>query len=157
MEGSKLAREAVIGDILSIAENMREADRNEVWASHRHTPLKAVISSFQQSSLVWTIHHKGFPVAMFGVASQGALCDVGYPWLLGTDKMSNITIEFLRFSRYYVQQMLAGFRMLENWVDARNEKSMKWLQWCGFELEEPAPWGFDNLPFSHFTMEQKNV
>jgi hypothetical protein len=136
---------------------MREADRNEVWASHRHTPLEALSSSFKRSSLVWTINHEGMPVAMFGVASMGALCDTGYPWLLGTDKMYEIIIEFLRWSRYYVQKMQEPYERLENWVDVRNTKSARWLKWCGFTLEEPKPWGFDKLPFSHFTMEQNNV
>lgn len=152
MAGSKIVKKAVIGDILVIAENMRESDRNEVWSSHRHKPLKAVVNAFQQSSLAWTIHHKGFPVAMFGVASGGVLSDTGYPWLLGTDGMYAITREFLRFSRYYVNLMQQSYAVLENWVDVRNTKSMRWLQWCGFKLEEPKPFGFDNLPFSHFTM-----
>ena len=154
MEGSRFVRIAVESDIPFIADNMRIADVNEVWSSHRHTPLQSLEASFKTSSLIWTMEHVGNPVVMFGVASGGALSDTGYPWLLGTDLMYKVTLEFLRYSRYYVNKMLRMFDVLENWVDIRNDKSVRWLQWCGFQLEKPEPWGFDNLLFSHFTMER---
>jgi hypothetical protein len=34
---------------------------------------------------------------------------------------------------------------LMNWVDARNLESIKWLDWCGFDIEEAKPYGEDAI------------
>jgi len=38
---------------------------------------------------------------------------------------------------YWISQMGNGYEYLYNWIDRRNWKSMKWLQFLGFELITP--------------------
>lgn len=125
------------GHAAPIAENMREADKREIWASDRLLPLYALKQSVLMSRESWTCLVHGVPAFMWGVARKGCiLSDVGIPWLLGTDAILEVRREFLRQSRAYVARMHRGFARLENIVHADNEMSIRWLKWCGFTIEK---------------------
>lgn len=120
----------------AIAAHMREADRREVWASHRHRPAEALDCALRRSELAWTCFVHGKPAFMWGVTRQGSLLSrVGAPWLLGTESLYAVRREFMRQSRAYVERMQERFPRLENYVHAENKLSMRWLKWCGFVLD----------------------
>ncbi len=51
--------------------------------------------------------------------------------------------------------MLDLFPHLQNYVDARNEISIRWLKWLGFRFDpKPVPYGIWGLPFLRFQMEK---
>ena len=121
----------------AIAAGMRDADRREVWASHRHTPGEALECSLERSELAWTCLVEGVPAFMWGAARQGSLISLtGNPWLLGTPDILKVSREFLRQCPAYVARMQERFPRLENFVHAENRLSVRWLKWCGFTLEE---------------------
>jgi hypothetical protein len=116
---------------------MREADRREVWASHRHTPEEALRESLSLSELAWTCLVEGVPAFMWGVGRKGSLISrTGAPWLLGTEAIRRVSREFLRQCPLYVARMQERFPVLENFVHAENRLSIRWLKWCGFTLGE---------------------
>ena len=123
-----------------IAENMRESDRREVWASNRRTPLEALTLSLQHAELAFTAFIDGVPALMWGVgAPAGLLSVVGVPWFLGTDAIREVIRDFLKYSPRFVQMMQDRFPRLENHVHARNRLSIRWLTHCGFTLDsEPT-------------------
>jgi hypothetical protein len=49
-------------------------------------------------------------------------------------------------------RMRAAYPQLENHVDARNRRALRWLGWLGFTIEAPAPWGVEGRPFHRFWM-----
>lgn len=138
--------------IIPVAEGMRESDIQEITASFGVTPLVAVTESFKCSPLCWTIMQGEEVIGMFGVGSDGS--ERGSPWLLATPALEDSGMTFLRQSRSYVQKMLRNHSFLENWVDARNLVSIKWLKWCGFEFDEPRPFGVEQRPFLRFEMRR---
>lgn len=127
--------------LLHLAANMRAADRREVWAANRHTPYEALALSLEYSPRAWTAFIDEQPALMWGVAEERGLIRrrSGRPWLLATDELERQGArEFIRRSRAYVEKMRAGYRRLENYVHADNERSRRWLAWCGFTVEEEA-------------------
>jgi hypothetical protein len=44
------------------------------------------------------------------------------------------------------------FPEMRNYVDARHARSIRWLKWLGFTIEEARPMGFAGLPFHPFGM-----
>jgi hypothetical protein len=53
--------------------------------------------------------------------------------------------------------MLDLYPHLENYVDVRNELSIKWLRWLGFQFDpQPIPYGVWEMPFFRFRMERTN-
>lgn len=120
-----------------VADNMREADVREVWASSRFTPAQALETSLSSSTMAWTCLVDGIPTLMWGAARRGCiLSETGVPWLLGTDSISRVSRAFVRHSRGYVARMQEEFPYLENHVHAENILSMRWLRWCGFLIDD---------------------
>lgn len=138
---------------LYIGEHMRQADREEVAASHGHTPKQAVTRSFAVSDKCWTCLADGEPVCIWGVHTCGSMLSmIGAPWLLGTDKVKDIRMFFLRNSARYVEEMKKNYNLLENYVDAKNTLSKAWLRWLGFQFDQAEPYGVDGQLFHRFYM-----
>ena len=138
--------------IATIAGNMREADRAEVWASSGLNPLEALTVSLQWSKLAWTALDGDTPFIMWGVTPFLNVPNTGSPWLLGTSLIERYPTFFLRNSRPYVAQMLEAYPQHINYVDVRNRLSVRWLQWCGYKLVDFLPeYGHARLPFYQFS------
>lgn len=152
-----LANEA---HVASVAAHMRAADVREIKASSGSTPERALSVSLKVSAKAWTIiDDDGTPIGMFGVAPFMPM--TGSPWLLGTDRIENHQLFFLRRSRRYVGEMLAEFPLLMNYVSVHNRTSIEWLRWCGFTLAKFEPtYGVAQQPFYLFSQlrsEQHHV
>ena len=138
-------------------KDIRNSDIKEVWAYAHLSIDVALQKSFELSTLCWTGMLKKEPILCFGVAPFYDGRNKGSPWLLGTNKMDLVTFFILEYSKKYLIKMLDYFNFLENYVDARNKKSITWLKWCGFVIEEAKPFGADGLPFHKFWLEKSNV
>jgi hypothetical protein len=143
-------RPSVIEDVAYLAENIREEDRQEIWHSHRKTPLEAFQSGFEISDEPLTVVWGDKPVAMFGVCGENG---VGVPWMLATDDLKRIRKSFLRECRSYVQRMHEKYPVLINAVWVKNTVHILWLKWLGFDFDAPIELGPDNEMFIRFYKE----
>lgn len=148
---------ATFDHALQVAENMREGDRMEVWASSKSSPWEATTQSLRASTVAWAGLYDGRAVCVFGVAPLNLVAGIGSPWLLGTDELATRKAAFLRRCRPYVGRMLRVYPTLVNHVDDRNEASKEWLRWLGFTLGEPEPHGPFKMPFRPFKLEVSHV
>ena len=135
-----------------LAENMREPDVQELWAAAHEYPHPAIVASLAVSRHAKAGFANDSLVCMFGVGSEMICSTVGIPWLLATDELEHYAQPFLRRNRKAVGEMMNGYQMLRNYVDARNATSIRWLQWLGFEILPAEPYGVDGLPFHLFEM-----
>lgn len=137
--------------IAPIARDMRAEDVAEVKAASGLCPEAALSFAHAVSTLAWTAMCDDQPFIMFGVAPFIDESNHGSPWLLGTPLIERYPSFFLRNSRPYVSQMLDAYPTLTNYVDVRNRLSVRWLQWCGFQLTEFIPeFGAARIPFYEF-------
>lgn len=128
-------RRAEKADIPIVAKNMREADKREIWRSHRSTPEQSLELGMKGDvCLAFCVDDQ--PVALFGVTRYTVMSPKGVPWLLGTDGIRLAVKYFLKESRKYVEAMNYSYKVLENYVDKDNELSVRWLKWLGFDLKE---------------------
>jgi len=134
-----------------IAENMKQADVDEVWASAKHTPKEAIVSSISLSQEAWAGLGDGEPIIIMGVVKQDML-NRAVPWMLGTDALPLFTRPFLRDAKAMNNRWLKECGFLFNYVDARHTVSIRWLEWMGFEVMEAEPFGPYNMPFHNFYM-----
>lgn len=142
------------GDVWHVASNMRARDVEEVWAASHFTPTEALRMSIAVSrDTVFVGVADGIPVCIYGVEPPSLLGLVARPWMLGTDGIDFHSREFLRRSRSLTRGLSERFPVMENYVDARNEASIRWLRWVGFSVYHPEPWGRDLRPFRRFRME----
>lgn len=146
-----LVTAATSDDVKPIADNMRKEDVDEVYAAAGLGPHEALRVSLQDSSFTWTIRDPHDErLGMFGVGTLEDHDFIGIPWLLGTPGLVDYSIEFIRRSKWFIDLMfeIGPYTHLANYVDARNEVSLRWLQRCGFEraclIED---YGYTKVPF----------
>ena len=150
MEKENYVRPAILADALQLAPKMRIADREEIRASNGSSPLEALVIPFT--------YKKARSYTIIGTAKEGVIGmfadaptkdpEYGIAWLLSSEDLFKHTKQFIKECPYWVSQMSEGYTYIYNWVDRRNWKSLKWLQFLGFEAkEEIKQYGVGKLPF----------
>lgn len=148
---------ATIDHIAHIAANVRHADRLEFAANFR-TAAQVMESGLKMSEVAWTGFVDDDPVCMFGVAPVGGvLPDYGRPWMVGTSKLDEHAIIFLRRCRSQVIEMWRRYPVLSNYVAASNTRTIEWLKWLGFTVSDTTiPVGIRGVPFHHFELRRES-
>jgi hypothetical protein len=145
-------RLATLEDALSLSTRLRAADRDEVIATSGPDIEEALRSSLQGSTLCWVAtEDDDVALMIFGVAPVTGYPGFGTPWMLGSDRLDQLSKELLKLSRWYVYLMNRAYPYLINFVDQRNASSIRWLKWCGFKFGATVPeYGEAKVPFIHF-------
>lgn len=139
-------------DVYELVGKLREADRNELYASDGQDPDLTLIKSWQNSKRRWSAFHNDTLAFVFGVTVSKDMSEgIGIPWLLGSDEVLKVRKSFIKESNKYLDLMLSEFDILVNLVDTRNTLSIRWLKWLGFEFKDPQAFGYENRPFVVFT------
>ena len=134
-----------------VANNMRQADRIEITASHGYTPIEALVKGVAISTLSSVALINDEPCAVFGLVVENIITGFGVPWLLGTDLIFKHKRDFVEHTRIGVDEMLEVCPRLENWVHCENVKSIRWLKSMGFTMSDPKPIGVNGELFMRFT------
>tara|TARA_E500000305_G_C3976147_1_gene214439 strand:+ start:261 stop:800 length:540 start_codon:yes stop_codon:yes gene_type:complete len=95
-----------------------------------HEPLR------DPNGQTWTIIINNQPCAMFGVSD---ICfDEEYRsaaiWLLGSNLCEEEPLKFCRVTKRIIDMLLIDYDILENLVPIDHTKTIKWLNWLGFEF-----------------------
>ena len=143
--------EAKQEDVISLVPRLRIDDVVEIEALGV-TPLFALSASYRDSSRAYTVKIEGNPIAMFGLTSVNS--EEALIWMVGTDELYTIQRRFLRNSREFIAEALEMYETVYNFVDTRNEASIKWLQWLGARIEEPKEYGINGELFHRFSFSQ---
>lgn len=130
--------------------NMRGCDVDECQAAGMLTPREAVEQSIEMSPDAAAILVDGRCVVLFGVGRWSVLGLRGIPWLLTTEEAPKHAIRLIPLSREFIEDAKKHYTFLENYVDARNTKAIKWMKWLGFKVRPAKPFGPYRLPFHHF-------
>jgi hypothetical protein len=133
-----------------IAENMRRADIDEIWAAAQVGPEEALGMAMDEGreGIIWTIMTDTGPVGMGGVRKIQS--KVGVVWLLGTDWMTEHPVTLMKLAKTHLEFLRERYYILFNFVDDRNEAAKRWLDVMGFTMGPAAPKGPFNLLFRHF-------
>lgn len=155
-EFKTLFRPATYTDCIDLAPRLRQADKDEVWASNHWLPEECLINSFKVTPECWVGVVNGQVELIFGIA-ETTMPGVGVPWFLGSDILSdNLSTEFLRRSKAVFEEIGQPYHYFYNVVWSKNTVHIRWLKWLGFEFaEEPIPLGPDQELFYHFWILQR--
>lgn len=133
-----------------IAANIRASDRKEIYYLAALKPLPAIRTTAAMSDYAWTAFVDDRPALIFGVCRRTTMSDTGMPWALGTDEADRHVTEYARQSRMFFDGITQAYSRLENYALAENVKTIRWLKWMGFDMEEPAPHGCFGSLFVRF-------
>jgi hypothetical protein len=128
-------RPCVISDVDIIVNNMRLPDIREC-ALVGVTPAMALNVPFvEEGSKGFTITHKEKPLAMCGVTPLDNYMYCGKIWFLGTDDIDKVKKSFYKYSKLILKFLSNDYDFVENYVPKDHIKTIKWLQWIGFKIE----------------------
>lgn len=147
-----------------IAQNLRPGDRAEIEAAQPQTIVQTIEHCLEASGTMSAVyrlpsrrvvsaHEKVLPwepAMIFGAAPWPGLPHKAYPWMLATRRFDDHGIHLLRFARRFLGTMQRTYRELENHVHADNVRAVRFLEWLGFTVEAPAPWGYKGQMFRRF-------
>lgn len=143
------------GHVEHVAEFMRAADRAELAAISNRPHTLSLAASVACSTHAYAGMVDGEPICIFGVGPESLLAGRGIVWMLGTDGIERHAGAFLRRSRKVIASLRSVYPVMTNYVDCRNAKAIAWLQWLGFRMDVPAPYGVAGLPFMRFSIGEK--
>ena len=147
-----MIRLATAKDAIIIARNLRREDALEAEALAGVSPSVLMKKSFSNSMESWVWVKDDEPGAIWGVAMDSIIGGTAQIWLVSTPVVDRYPIEFLRSSRKVLEVLQTRYPVLENWVDARYVKCIRWLEWLGFTMGEAEPFGVQGLPFHKFRL-----
>jgi hypothetical protein len=129
-----------------MAPNMRQVEVTEVYDGLGMKPLDALLYSLNRSIDAYSWIVEGRVACMFGVGVRDIISKKHIPWLLTTSLVEKYPVDFLRASRFIFHHFNVDRQFeLSSFVDSRHVKSVQWLKWLGFAVNEANPLKITNL------------
>jgi hypothetical protein len=145
-------RAATEADALSVAQRLREEDRAEVLAAAGIDPRIILPAQVREGREIKAAGIAGgLAEVLFGCDPMTGDPSVGIIWMLSTPAIYKHPIEFVATSKRIIGDYRDRFEILTNFVDARNERHIRWLKRLGFHmLRRVETFGAQSLPFIEF-------
>lgn len=118
---------------------MRRADELEVLRMGLPDPYQAMLESVLDSRVALAAYTDRGIACVVGVSKPSLLGDDACIWMLGHQDLEKYSVRFLKESRRVLAQILENYRLVENYVDAENTLTLRWLEWLGFTIDRDKP------------------
>lgn len=140
--------------IEELLPQLRPGDTAEVLAADGDLVRGCYNALFLSDDPIAMRDKKGDLVAVYGVAPLSILYgQQGAPWLMGTSRMRVNALSVYHDMKLYLAFLSEHYERLFNYVDVRNEESVRWLASLGFTVGDPEPRGPRRMPFHPFWMD----
>jgi hypothetical protein len=150
------------GDAVDLAPRLRPWDLVECLAAGV-APATALTMPFASGDgpHCWALEQDGLVIGMGGLTPMPLLFQRGKEemghgaaiWFLGSAEVEAGGLEFLRLSRVWVDRALAEFPLLVNIIPERCVKTIRWLEWLGFDMQD-AVVHLNGIRFVQFRMSR---
>ena len=150
-------RDTNLHDIVYLKTRLRQEDVDEIYASNHFTPTDALTYSFYLSKTCLTIVNDNEPVGMFGIVEDPTDSNRALIWMLGSDRMNRVARHIIKDAKDFIEGFMDSYSEVYNHVDARNSKSIRWLEYLGAEIDDAVSYGREGLPFHRFQFKRRII
>lgn len=146
-----------VEDIVYVANNIRQADADEIQASVGIPVLISLFRSWTSSWKTETIFNpEGMPVGIYGAVADNYGNSI--VWMVATDGLIKIAKDFIKHCSPIIDNFNHTSPVLYNVVDARNHVHIRWLKKLGFKIiNKHKYWGVEKRLFYKFVRIMPNV
>ena len=127
--------DALPSDAIELASQLRPIDKLEVEATG-NTPEKSLTNSFNlpKSKVYSGVDSDRKVVFMCGVSQCPNNPKNGVIWMLTSELAKEHKRSILILSKPTIEDLSEGFNNVYNLIHKDNKNSIRWLEWCGFEV-----------------------
>ena len=133
--------------IEELSSTMQKEDKDSCWALAHLSPEQGIRLSLKNAVESYTWLADGKVGLIFGVNKHSLLSHKAHPWLLASDLVQEHPRVFLRGCKEWINSAVTKYEWLDNYVDARHIRSIRWLQWMGFTIYPAEPIGIEKMLF----------
>jgi len=122
-----------IGDLMEFLKNARQEDLKEIEAVTGHSIYEEPLGILEDAKVLQHSSGKILGIGGYSIAYAGLNeAVVVTPWLVLTTHVHDHPVEFLRFSKRYLQEKLLKMApKVSNAVYGTNFLHINWLSWLG--------------------------
>lgn len=134
------------GDIVYLADKLRQVDLDELMMLGRKDPFDSLFEGYCCSDEVYTVRLKEEPIGVFGFCK----C-TNCIWFLGSDLCDTEFVSkraWLKAGRFFISRWLAQTPVLTNRISVANTLHIQWLTWMGAVFS--APYLINGYEFEDF-------
>lgn len=143
-------------DAESLCEALRDIDELEI-TSMGGTPREALLEAFE-GGMIYTAKDKaGKVVCMFGSGDSEYEKGSGVVWMLGSPLVEKYKKDVIRLTKRFVNKITSPYKKVYNFIHKDNSKSIRWLEWCGFNIDKSEKHEFGGESFYFFHKEVADV
>lgn len=144
-------RQATLEDLISLAPRLREEDKDEILANSGAPPEMALPAFLSPTTFVCGVLESDTPEIVMGYQTVESAPNAALVWMLSSPVLFDYPQRFAPVSRAIIDKWHEHYEVLTNFVDARNTRHIKWLEWLGFKmLKRIEKFGAHSLPFYDF-------
>ena len=122
------------------AIRLRPGDAREI-AALGYTQEEGIGRSVARSLWADAYLADGEVAAIAGLCLPSLLGPIASLWLVTGTPVDRHRKEFLRLTRQRVAEVRKDWPVLVDYVHADYAEALRWLQWLGFTIAEPQPYG----------------
>ena len=139
-----------------LSRHARVADRLECVASYGMDLHQVASFSFEQSEECYTGIKDGIVYGCVGIVPPfTVMSDTACPWLLTTVHVDKSPRILLSNTKPLIEKWLHYYPILENYIDSRYKKALRWAKWAGFTIYPAKPHGEMQIPFHRVEIRRK--
>lgn len=147
-----IVKRATKEDLQYVIDNIRIADLEELESASGKPYQETLKTILDTCDDCWAGFVNGDLVAIFGIYVKSSLSGYGIPWLISTKNIENHAKTFLKYCKPVFKKMCKNIDVLVNYVHDRNKMAKTWLEWLGFEIKKPKPYGAKQELFCRFEL-----
>jgi len=148
----EVVRKPIQDDVEYLIANIRPEDAEEIDALDGSSVRRILDETpdLLKNSLVWEVN--GRIVCMFGVTPIKEQEGMGIIWLLATEEFDKYSRMFVVRCKRVFKEVMSKYEYVFNYAHSKNVKSIRWLEWLGFTIQDPEPLGHKGANFNRFEM-----
>ena len=135
-------------------EGLIPEQKKEIEASHGKDGLSTIALSIGASVECLSFFSSSTLLAIAGIVPLSILGGRASPWLLSTEALLSQPRLLLRHTKPVLQEWLEDWDVLENYIDARYDKAIRWAKWSGFIIYPAIPYGVAGQLFHKIEMRK---
>lgn len=134
-------------DIGNLLQDINSDHALEIQASHGPDMFLTLKQAVDLSAECFSFHREDKVEALIGVVPLSLLGNAASPWMVASQSLQNSPRPILKYTKPVVQHWSERWSILVSYIDARYLQGIRWAKWAGFEVDEPAPYGYEQKPF----------